>query len=989
MGYWCFGEGLNMKSNLILLEDKAALFLGITKDLLFSYIKHAPKKNLGDEKTLEYDEKLAGFYQRDLESWNDYLWEPWSSTSQDRPNIPKYIERYLHTECGGQCGFCGKGPPLENAHIESFSNSRSHHHHNLIRLCTNCHSKYDDGIISKEAILDAKNRLVNRIKAQLRDNLGSIFGNKIFYLPQPNNIFLGRDNELKSLTNKLFSYRIVSLSGIGGIGKTQLLLQALKELKDTPILWINVETCKNVIDLEHTLSRALVTEYNIEFTDLVNSQLSMPLANLKVRIVFDGLDYIAETEWDQTIDFLSMLVKYTNFLTLAITTRVGFEILEVDSSTMVLSALAKDDSLSVLKAYLKDSTISTLHDEMYLIAQFCDGHPLSLLISTSLIRYYKEVQPVIDLLNKNGAKSLNVPKRQIHNRSSSLDTCLYSVYSILNQRQKEILQFLSHYPAGCISQYVSLWLEKENDENFILELKDFSFITELPLDQLDIKRLYVLNPVREFIKAQAITDHNSFGFSKIQRDAYGLLVIESCILGEKLDTNEIQYGLDRFDSEFPNFLDYIEKEQERLNTNAEEQCKNDPERVELSNFLDCIFELSRYCFIRGLLDYGIYIVKTGISTAKEYSDYERVVTLNLMLNNIYSRRHDQQTIEENIYELSLLQKQQNLSQYSKASIALGLGDLLLKKNDFTAAKDFFLEAERKLTNLIQKENQNVVSLPEESFKNMQKRNVTGMLGNTLLELGRLFEQTNKPREALNYNLKALKIFEDMNDYTNLGQCFHHIGNCYGELDNKSKALQFYFKALNIFVLLNSAQYISNSLSEIGSIIVDIALPQEFEIVLTPDILRTGLHDIQVEIISFVETFHIHKQTDKGNGERWAVELIYKVFSLVKLVSFTSHTEILYRWAVEMKELVQPIIQTQFELEQNTFTGLGVSPTDDLLYFTDNISYIALLVVEIKANKIPKEEGLRYLVEACERFEMLDHIFRTRAWFSAWLKHIEP
>lgn len=47
------------------------------------------------------------------------------------------------------CARYGDGSPLSDAHITEWEVSRSNHHHNLLRLCNNCHGLYDNKTITR------------------------------------------------------------------------------------------------------------------------------------------------------------------------------------------------------------------------------------------------------------------------------------------------------------------------------------------------------------------------------------------------------------------------------------------------------------------------------------------------------------------------------------------------------------------------------------------------------------------------------------------------------------------------------------------------------------------------------------------------------------------------------------------------------------------------------------------------------------------------
>ena len=94
-----------MSNTKLLSVTEAAIHLGITKELLFAYIRNAPKKNLGEDRKLNTVEKNGQNYftEEELISFDTYLKQPWSKSGEPRPAIPSYIKEYLKVEIGGKC----------------------------------------------------------------------------------------------------------------------------------------------------------------------------------------------------------------------------------------------------------------------------------------------------------------------------------------------------------------------------------------------------------------------------------------------------------------------------------------------------------------------------------------------------------------------------------------------------------------------------------------------------------------------------------------------------------------------------------------------------------------------------------------------------------------------------------------------------------------------------------------------------------------------
>jgi hypothetical protein len=78
-----------------------------------------------------------------------------------RPVIPAETKRRVLMEAGYRCSIptC-RFPITENAHIVSWAQSKDHSYENLIALCPNCHTLYDNGKIDRAALIAYKKKLM-------------------------------------------------------------------------------------------------------------------------------------------------------------------------------------------------------------------------------------------------------------------------------------------------------------------------------------------------------------------------------------------------------------------------------------------------------------------------------------------------------------------------------------------------------------------------------------------------------------------------------------------------------------------------------------------------------------------------------------------------------------------------------------------------------------------------------------------------------------
>jgi hypothetical protein len=76
---------------------------------------------------------------------------------QNRPAIPRELDRRVRVEAGHRCAILTcRAFPIEIAHITPWRDTQKHEFANLIALCPNCHTLYDNGQIDRQAMLQHK-----------------------------------------------------------------------------------------------------------------------------------------------------------------------------------------------------------------------------------------------------------------------------------------------------------------------------------------------------------------------------------------------------------------------------------------------------------------------------------------------------------------------------------------------------------------------------------------------------------------------------------------------------------------------------------------------------------------------------------------------------------------------------------------------------------------------------------------------------------------
>ena len=220
------GGGNERDGRRLLTDLEAAYHLGITPELVYAYTQYACGAKGRRLSTVQVEGRTC-FDEAELEDFDGYLRRPWVGEGVDRSRPPQWMEMHLRAESGNRCLRCRQGIGVETAHIEAWSRSKSHHHGNLVRICSGCHDEHDRHRSLPTAELRAiKDAAVTRTRASLAREMELAAGR--FGPPPSETMFVGRAQDLDMLCTALEESRAVLVRGVGGIGKTQLLLKALE-----------------------------------------------------------------------------------------------------------------------------------------------------------------------------------------------------------------------------------------------------------------------------------------------------------------------------------------------------------------------------------------------------------------------------------------------------------------------------------------------------------------------------------------------------------------------------------------------------------------------------------------------------------------------------------------------------------------------------------------------------------------------------------------
>jgi tetratricopeptide (TPR) repeat protein len=863
------------KKSELLNPLEAAHYLGITSELLFQYTKAAFEKasKLSSLRTMDIS-GATKFSKFDLDSFNKTLSGEWPCEGDGRPSIPKAILDHLRAESANQCARCGSGIGVETAHIIPWSKGRSHHHENLIRICTSCHREHDiHGSLPTKTLRDLKNKLVERTRQNISQRMYSPLTD--YKLPQPKEFFFGRHSELSELIEALRAGRSTIVTGVGGIGKTQLLLQGLhKAGLGRPIFWIDAEAYRSAADIQFEL-QALVTRNEDACSE---TDVAKRLDSLQACVVFDGVDRALD-DLDAFEDLLSSLLDATLFTQFVLTSQVPLYGIDFDTRLRI-GRLDYSASKKLLDRASQSDRLVT-NENCGALLEFCDGHALTVRIAAALRDYYGGAARALDAIRSGGVDKISFPTRRANRASTSLQLCLRAAYEALTDDARELLWALSESPAGILTHYLEGgWLELIDPIESLGELRRWHLI-EIAQNQYELTRTKVLNPIRAFATEAARTNESERYGSVIDRLSLAHQMMVAVLETKYSSADDTPYVVDRYEQEIPNFLRLLElARSNRENT------------VLGSRALSITRAMMRYFFVRRLPEQGARAMNHAAELAIEIGESNAASALILQLVSLAARACDPELLEAG-YELAKQLERQSNDTGTKADIALCRAVVARDKGNYADAEKFARSAYasycRQLRTTIA--NRDEITRREGGEIHLIDE-IHNDISHALELIGFLHLHQERYAEAKKVYYHALRHERGSSVGVNRGQTLHQIGNCECNLGRFSEATMLYIEAAETFRFVGMEEYLSNAIGELGFALLDV---QEDERLLFPhkDTVRDALSDVVNDI---GRTFDPDNSIDHAR----AIVVLRKSFGCIILSSLSGYGDILGEFCIAIK-----------------------------------------------------------------------------------------
>ena len=285
-------------------------------------------------------------------------------------------------------------------------------------------------------------------------------------LPQQTNLpsqltsFVGRKKELTQIKNALSKYRLVTLTGSGGVGKSRLSLQVAADLVETfsdGIWFIELAALSDPTLIPQTLQNTLGL---VEQKDTATLQvLQEYLREKKVLLILDNCEHLVEACATMAFD----LLKQTTHLKILASSREALGVqgefswrvpsLSVPSADRITEAgsLSRYEAVKLFieRARLIDPKFKLDETNASFVAQICsrlDGIPLAIELAAARLKTLSVEQILARLADRfslltNGARSLP-------SRHQTLKATIEWSYNSLSEKEKIVFRRLAVFIGG-------------------------------------------------------------------------------------------------------------------------------------------------------------------------------------------------------------------------------------------------------------------------------------------------------------------------------------------------------------------------------------------------------------------------------------------------------------------------------------------------------------------------------------------------------------
>lgn len=946
----------------LLMPLHAARHLGITPELLTAYTRPSFRKGTGDARPLRSISANGRIrYSRsDLDEFDAYLQQPWADAVNDRPAVPDAIIRHLVAESQNQCARCGSGSGVQTAHIESWASTRSHHHHNLLRLCVACHSSHDtDGVIRTDELRGLKENLIARSRAYLDRRMKA--SSDRFRPPRRSSAYHGRSLELNLVVTALQEGRSFVIGGVGGIGKTELLLQALDKAETgRPVIWIDVGRYRDSAAVEEALHIVL----SIDSNPLAKEDIAGQLDEMNACVVLDGIEQGKLTDLEILERRISELSSSSHITQFVATSQIGLHRFPADE-TIVVGPL--DDEASELILGSPGALPARPTGSSAELLRICAGHALTLRLAAALIVHFGTVAAATRVVRQRGAVAVSMPGVSEHDRSTSLSVCLAIAFDALSPAERKSLLLIALAPAGLFAvQLENDYFKIDSSVDTLASLRRWHLVSSGGGSARE--RLQTLSPTRMFV-TQRFAENDPQEAQTLKSELLASIGIMVGVIEHKSsEPDQIDYMIARYLEDMPNILWLLEEA---------EASPADSQLVLLA--LATCSSLMRYFFVLRLSEEGTSLMRRAAELAIASGRYGRAAAFVVQMAGL---RRKQATgwvgvAEDLIAKIeaceTLLPREQGDLQIARAIMALDDDNPIAAAESARTAFEIYKSAMRTVGQRRENDPDECTEMTDDVVDARLEELHNDIAAALRLHGDAMLAQGDYDRAGKNYR-HSLQHERGGSIAVNRGQIMHQIGNCEGHLGNHEEAAACYIEAVILFYNVGIKEFLSNATGELGFTLLDCDPPGPHK--LPGEVITAALQDLTFE---FSERLDPSRDIELQN----CLVLARKTFGTLNVCILIGRAREAADWALRIAtEMLAPMFEaltSDEDARDKRFAGLMLQTPLN----------IAFLVADLEDSRDedgnPDEAAVGELLAACcEVDDWTRRMLQMPQWLSTYM-----
>ncbi len=332
-------------------------------------------------------------------------------------------------------------------------------------------------------------------------------------LRRPGSVFVGRTAEVADVATALRSRRLVTLTGVGGVGKTRLALEVAASMSDEfpDGVWIfEFAAVSDPAAVPDAVAAVLGITAQPDKT--MGQSVAAALEGRVRLLVFDNCEHIL----DAAAELAEAILTTSSTATILATSREGLALAE--EQVWPVRSLTLDSAQALYTERARQVAPDVVLDDQEVLAELCrrlDGIPLAIELAASRMSSMS-IEEISDHLDQRF--KLLVGSRRALGRHQTLRHAVLWSYELLDDAEKRLLERCSVFAGGFDLEGACAIAGSDSDRYQVIDRLDALVRKSLIVAERSLgrTRFSMLETIREFADEQLVAR----GDAEAARDAH-------------------------------------------------------------------------------------------------------------------------------------------------------------------------------------------------------------------------------------------------------------------------------------------------------------------------------------------------------------------------------------------------------------------------------------------------------------------------------------